>query len=50
MHYQPAIAIAIVAVAWGVATKLFNDATCTSLEYSSLAFKEVSWLLAGCFW
>ena len=47
---QTSIAMTIGIVAWGVATRLFNDAACASIQHSSLAYKAVSWLFAGCFW
>ena len=43
------IAIAATFVIYGVAARLFNDAACSSIQQSNMAFQELSWLLAACF-
>ena len=43
------IAIAAAFVIYGVAARLFNDAACSSIQQSNMAFQELSWLLAACF-
>lgn len=47
---QTSVAVAVGIVTWGVATRLFNDAACASIQQTSLAYKEISYLLVGCFW